>query len=856
MARVSKIRLPPAVQAELDRQGSGKQTGEDQLEKIGLLISQKRDEAVSARKDSGIEATWMESEEQYLSIDDMNRSEFATAKWAKPSSKEGPVTTGRPATGSEVRSTVFVPLTARYVDAGAARLSEILLPIDGKPFSLDATPVPQLIAGKDDLRQVTDEAGNSLERDPTPDELAQMQEQQPGAQPAAPGAAPTPVPGQPTPGVPLTVKDLAEENMEAAQAAAKKAETRIYDWMVESQYPAEMRKVVFDGARIGTGMLKAPFPEKRKSQSLSAKPGAISLVIKEEVKPAYRWIDVWNFFPHGACGEDIHNGDHTFERDYLAPKQVRNLKGQPGYITSQIDKVLEEGPNKSNADGSNPHQKKIESRYPVWYFYGSLSRDDMKVLMVAGLHKPESVNDLNASIDDVNVIVTMINDTVVRATFNPLDSGKFPYHAFRWSRRAGHWAGVGIGEKIRTPQRMVNAATRTLLNNAGKSAGAQTVLNRGAVTPADQSWTITPDKIWFLNSDDMADPDVRKVFAVFQIPNVGDQMMKIIEYAMKMGEECTSIPLVTQGQSGPTQPETLGGLQLQNSNADQLLRSIGYSIDDDITDPVVRDSYEWLLLDPSVPDEEKGDFNINAHGSSALVERAIQDKTIEQMSNLVANPAFGIDPKRWFKTFMKTKRLDPRDVCYTEAEQAKIDAQPPAPPPTVQAAQVRVQGALQVQQQKDQAALQQVSQEAAHEQQLLQAGGTTPHMASATARIEQEKIRATSAENVEASRSHAEAARADKELQIATQNGQFEIQKMQLQRDLAILEYSQQHNLTLEQVKVDMAKTAMQEQTKRQLASAELQLATNEGNQNRAVDVHKHHNPVPVPVSDTAKVEP
>jgi hypothetical protein len=830
------------VQAALDRHGEqGGQDQEDQLAKIGLLISKKRDEAVSARKESGIEAAWMEAEEQYLSIDALNRAEFSGAKWAKPNNKEGPVTTGRTPTGSEVRSTVFVPMTARYVDAGAARLSEILLPIDGKPFSLDASPVPELIAGRDDTRQVTDDAGNQLERDATPDEIAQMQSASAQAQGgSAPGAHPPPAPGQATPGVPLTVKDLAQEKIDIAQAAAKKAETRIYDWMVESQYPAEMRKVVFDGARIGTGVLKAPFPEVRTSQSLSKKPDALTLQIKKNVKPAYRWIDVWNLFPHSACGEDIRNGDHVLERDYLSPKQVRDLKIQLGYISSQIDKVIEEGPNKSNAENASPHQKKTEHRYPVWYFYGSLSKEDMRTLMVAGVHKPESIAELDGAGDDVNVIVTLINDTVVRAIFNPLDSGKFPYHTFRWSRRAGHWAGIGVGEKIRTPQRMINAATRTLMNNAGKSAGSQTIMLHGAVTPADGVPVITPDKLWYLNPDDMSDPDVRKAFAVFQIPNVGDQMMKIIEFAMKMAEECSSIPLITQGQSGPTQPETLGGLQLQNSNADQLLRSIGYSIDDDITDPVVNDSYEWLLLDPNVPDEEKGDFNINAHGSSALVERAIQDKTIESMSQLVANPAFGIDPKRWFKTYMKTKRLDPRDVQYTEAEQEKMDKQPPPPAPVVQAAQVRVQGALQVQQQKDQTTLQQVNQEATHEQQMLQAGGTTPHMAMATARIEQERIRATTAETVEASRAHAEAARADKELEVATQNGQFELQKMQLQRDLAILEYSQKHNLTLEQVKADLAKTAMQEQTKRQLAAAEMQLTQNEGAADRGHDMSKH----------------
>jgi hypothetical protein len=154
------------------------------------------------------------------------------------------------------------------------------------------------------------------------------------------------------------------------------------------------------------------------------------------------------------------------------------------------------------------------------------------------------------------------------------------------------------------------------------------------------------------------------------------------QYALQLAEESTSIPLITQGQSGDTQPETLGATNIQNNNANQLLRSIGYAFDDHITEPVVRQFYEWLLLDPDVPDDEKGEFTINAHGSVALVEQAIQDQTIAQMGRWSKDPAYGIDPKKWIKLFLKSKRLDPESIQYTAEQQAKIDAQPPPDPPS------------------------------------------------------------------------------------------------------------------------------------------------------------------------------
>ena len=53
-----------------------------------------------------------------------------------------------------------------------------------------------------------------------------------------------------------------------------------------------------------------------------------------------------------------------------------------------------------------------------------------------------------------------------------------------------------------------------------------------------------------------------------------------------------------------------------------------------------------------MPNEaEKGEYQIDAHGSAALVERAIQDQSIAQMAAMALNPAYGIDPKKWAALF-------------------------------------------------------------------------------------------------------------------------------------------------------------------------------------------------------------
>src|SRR5262252_10958160 len=116
----------------------------EMLDNISTMIVTLRDEAKAARTASNVESCWIACEEAYVGIDDANRAEWAASKWSKPMSMDGPVVAGREQKTEDTKSTVFVRLTSRYVDAAASKLSEILLPVDDKPFSLNETPKPEL----------------------------------------------------------------------------------------------------------------------------------------------------------------------------------------------------------------------------------------------------------------------------------------------------------------------------------------------------------------------------------------------------------------------------------------------------------------------------------------------------------------------------------------------------------------------------------------------------------------------------------------------------------------------------------------------------------------------------------------
>ncbi len=761
------------------------------LAAIGVSIGKLRDEAKEARVSSGIEDRWREAEEAYAGIDDANRGEVTGgAQWTKSMSKDGPISSDD-VPETENRSTLYVRLTQRYVDAGTAKLGEILLAPGAKSFAITATPVPELIDAKEDKSPVLLDhlPGSPMAmRAAAPAELMGSTAMTPPASapsPAVPGALPVPAPagavspagaaGAPPPQVPLTVADLAKEAEEKANDAAKKAEKRIYDWHVECRRTSQVRKVLFDAGRLGVGVLKGPFPKSSRQIATRKGDGGISIGIRKVTMPASKWVNAWNFFPDPTCGENIQDGDHCFEREWLGERGVRKLRTMPGYIGSQIDKVLIEGPQKVNiredtgAIGAEQATQLKKGKYETWYFHGTLKRDEMGCICeAAGASSAKKFNDqVPQDQEQVYAIVTMINDSVVRATINPLDSGEFPYHALPWQRRTGSWAGVGIAEQISTPQKMLTAAVRAMLDNAGISAGGQIVIDTSYVTPADGAMGMSPHKIWYMNGDGER-LNVNEAFGLFRIDNVTAELMQVVELAMRLGEESTSIPLITQGQSGPTAPDTYGAAQLQNNNANQLLRAIGYTYDDSVTEPETRQYYEYLLLDPDVPDDEKGDWTIDAHGSSALVEQALQDQTVAQILPSTLNPAFGLNPKKAMEMYLRSKKLQPKDFQFTEEEQAKIDAQPPPAAPQIEVAKIR-------------------------------------------AGIDEKKIAAMTADT------QADNERADKEL--ATKST-VALHELQLRRELAMLEYANREKTTLDDIKAQLAQTAMKINAQKELSAA------------------------------------
>lgn len=606
------------------------QTRQDMLFKLdafGQSLARTRSEAIAGRQQTGIENIWYEDEEFYEGIDDANRHEHKHTWRTKP---PGQIQTTRQK--NDTSSSVFPNITRPYVDMASARVADMLMPTDDRAFAIDPTPIPDLV--------------NMSKGIPPKNIAASMNMQFMGDPEGAQNWL-------------LQQQDQAQQIMAEAKRKANNAQERIDDWMEECQYTAEGRRALEDAARIGTGILKGPIPRLKKIKVYTEN----GLIVQDELKPASKRIDPWNFYPDPACGESIHNGGYTWERDRISKRQLRDLKRDSNYISENIDACIQEGPQEAKAQyEERPNiDNERKGMYEIWYYYGVAEREDLDSVG-ASIESKEDVA--------IPVMIVMVNNHVIKIAENHLDTGDFPYDVMVWQRRSGHWAGIGVARQIRTPQRMVTAATRNLMDNAGIAAGPMLVFMQGVLSPADGELSAKPRKVFTVGEDARGIDDARKAIGEIKFDMMVNELIEIINLGLRFAEDVTGMPMILQGQLGKA-PDTVGGMQMLFNSASSVLRRLAKLWDDMVTEPHVNRYYTYLLQ-YSEDDDEKGDFMINARGSSALVERSIQNEQLPQLLNASANPLYKLDPVKTAQEWLKSLRFDKTKFQFDDENWQKM----------------------------------------------------------------------------------------------------------------------------------------------------------------------------------------
>jgi len=702
------------------------------FEALCKAISKKRDEAVKYRKSSGIEQMWQEDQDYYEGVDQFNRTRI---RYNKPYASDAPLTEVGHVTAAANQCTEFVNITRQFVDSADARCGDILLPRGDWNWGAKKTPIG-------------DDAQTKTQGAQTPQDEAQQ-------------------------------ADIALRNA--------KGEQRIKDWLTETGYEKAYRKALSSSARIGTGVLKGPFPKIYKTKSVDQ---AGELVISEKIGPATEFVEPEDLFPDPNCGDDIHKGQFILERGVLSYKELEELKRLGGeYIAEAIDKVLQEGPGKSYADQKK--QKGENDLFEVWYFTGLIDMNDMDLLderfaqeisieaegdeiKICGCDEPGERGK-----DFQSVQVVMINETIVKGNLNPLQDGSFPYDVLCWQKQKGHWAGIGVARQMRVAQKIMLDMGRSLMDNMALSAIPMIAMKQGAIVPENGIMELSKGKLWYLTDDQIG--TIQEAIQFLTVPTMQKEIMEIMILAGKMAEDATGVNALLQGEQGQA-TDTVGGMNLLHKNASALLRRVARICDDDVTEPHIKRYYDWLLM-YGEPDE-KGDLKVEATGSSVLVERELEAMQAQILLQFSADPEYGINKSAIMRRITKGWGFEPTEIFYSEEEmkkRAEAAAQQPQPQdPRIEAENIRAQTALAIADRRSQ-------------DNALKVQKDTDRDAVYSAGVSE--------------RNH--------------MTYQAQIEKLQLQERLALMEYVNNERITLAQAKVQLAEAAMKINATKELASME-----------------------------------
>jgi len=722
---------------------------EERLQMFGQTLSNTRDKWIAARASTGWDKRITTDIDQYHGKDAATRM---AASMMEAVYQGYPVTTRE---ALPTRSTVFVGITRQKTNAAEARLSDILLPTDDRNWGIQPTPDPECAAALQSEDKLIDPmTGQPVLLD-------------------ADGAVTT----DPQLGKPVMKKEIAMATQAVAKKAAEAMQNEIDDQLVECGYNGEIRQMLHDASVLGTGVIKGPMVTKRTRKAWrekvsvdpqTGKPVKVQVLeIVEELKPASFRVDPRKVWEDPACGDNVRDGRGVFEMQELTEKRVRDLAKQPGYLRSQLRKVLSEGPSRSAAMYEMQRQEAEKDSgeegkvFQHWIYWGELDREDLEAANVA-------LEDDDDDLSRISGCVEMINNVVVRAYLNPLEDGELPYDFYPWEKVTGSCRGYGIPHLMRAQQSVTNAAWRMMMDNMGVTSGPQIVLKRNAVTPADGQWSLTPRKFWYLTDDSI---DVSKVFAAVEFNNHQNELAAVIDLAEKIADQETSTPMMAQGQQGSA-PETVGGMQMLMNSANVVLRRLVKQFDDYVTKPHIRRYYDYNMA-YNDKDEIKGDFQVDARGSSALIVRDIQNQAFTNLLAMGGNPAYApmIDTRKLFEKALKAQHIDPRDIMLSpEQIDANRQNNPPQPDPRIQAAQIAAQARVQ-------------------EAQAVAQG---------------------------------RAAETESRTESEVENRRLRMMELQLNHDLQVMKMAQAEKMTVQQVKAQLAQTALQDRTKKELAASEM----------------------------------
>ncbi len=556
------------------------------------------------------EQYWLSGLRQYRGI-----YEAKTAKFLKESQQH--------------RSKVFIRYTRTKVHTLNARVMDLLFPAgEQKSWSIEPTPKPDIPNG---------------EKIKIAQEILQATGEMPDAE-----------------SVEEVIKQLAKDR-------CARMEQVINDQLVEGYYKKVIKRVIDDGHKFGTGVLKGPMTDVKEVKSWSMANGQPEMVTDEEEVPYFEHVPVWDVYPDMGAAE-WGKQQFLWQRHVMSRQELRGLSKNPVFSERVILKYIEDheaGDVKEQAyesllrslmeDERSGKAASTKGMYELLERHGTL---DGIQLREWGFSEVDPHQEFPA-------VIWMLGMQVVGFELKEPELPAIPYMAYHYEKESQGVFGVSLPEVIRDEQAIINGGMRAMMDHAGQAVGNIYEVNKELLAPGEDPRAIYPMRVFVRkgHGNDASIPAIR----TYSMDARLREFAAIVDLGKQLGDESSNIPSYLHGENGKGVGKTASGLSMLMGAANITVKDQVSNADDDVIKPFINAMYTWNMLHH--PDQTiKGDYKTKATASSSLVAREQRAQSLDQFSAMAgANPMIAPWVK-WGKVAQEMANARDMDVVKTDAE--------------------------------------------------------------------------------------------------------------------------------------------------------------------------------------------
>lgn len=586
----------------------------------------------------------------------------ATRSWRKEYSPEEKLKIAQTQTRNPTASMVFINITNTKVQSAYAQILDILLANNEFPISIEATPMPDGVA---ESVYLSPDGG-------APDPIGYSgdgKEIKPGdTQKSLLGGLADKmgklIKGQQVnEGVSPDKNKLIE--LHPAEECAWQMHKVIQDQLCEDDAEYALRRTLFEMVLLGSGVFKGPTGTHKTYHHWEQDEGSQKITYNPETKfvPKFHQVRVWDFYPDPHAGSRL-EWDYVIERHLFNRTQLRELKNNPTFDSDAIDRILKLAPSYAEEYWENlikeTNLELNRKRYEILEYWGYLDEDLAQVL------------GLTFEINQINMVnIWICHDEIIRAIVNPFSPQRFPYYVVPYQEHPYQIWGVGVAENMKDTQALMNGHMRLAIDNLRFSGNQMFEVNESKLAPG-QDLTFFPGKA-IRRQGGGNEPTIHPI----TFPDVSKSHMEMFDKARELSDETTGIPSFQTGsgqvssalRSAASMSMVMGAAAL---NIKTVIRNIDYYL----LQPLGEQIYQWNMQFNEKDVKIRGDMEVNAGGTAALMQKEVQSQRLLSLIQVAANPVMApfLNAEYAFKEIAKSMDLDP-DKIVNDPQTAMLYAQ-------------------------------------------------------------------------------------------------------------------------------------------------------------------------------------